>query len=120
MNEPIPLWVSRAWNHDPTNAASPSGFELWPEAQGRSLARKAAGAGLRFGHEQANLRRFVAVARDNYFVPRMVFGGIGMTKCASFSGAGDGVVREPHYPAWATCWRIALINASILLLLRLK
>jgi hypothetical protein len=62
------------------------------------------------------------VARDNNFASRMVLGGMGVTSCASSHAAGlaDGVVQEPRYPAWATCWRIALINASMLLLLRLK
>ena len=59
-------------------------FALWPEAQGRGLAREAAGAALRFGHEQAGLRRIIAVAREDNFASRMVLGGIGMTECASF------------------------------------
>ncbi len=63
-------------------------FALWPEAQGRGLAREAAGAALRFGHEQAGLRRIVAVARENNVVSRMVLGGIGMTECASFMQQG--------------------------------
>ncbi len=63
-------------------------FALWPEASGRGLAREAAGAALRFGHEQAGLARIVAVARDNNFASRMVLGGIGMTECASFFQQG--------------------------------
>ena len=63
-------------------------FALWPEAQGRGLAREAAGAALRFGHEQARLRRIVAVARENNFASRMVLGGIGMTECANFMQHG--------------------------------
>jgi RimJ/RimL family protein N-acetyltransferase len=63
-------------------------FALWPEAQGRGLAREAAGAALRFGHEQARLRRIVAVARENNFASRMVLGGIGMTACADFMQHG--------------------------------
>ncbi len=59
-------------------------FALWPEAQGRGLAREAAGAALRFGHQQARLRRIVAVARENNFASRMVLGGIGMTACGCF------------------------------------
>src|ERR1700761_2312461 len=34
-------------------------FALWPEAQGRGLAREAAGAALRFGHEEAGLTHIV-------------------------------------------------------------
>src|ERR1700734_4146901 len=59
-------------------------FALWPEAQGRGLARQAAGAALRFGHQQARLPRIVAVARENNFASRVVLGGIGMTECDSF------------------------------------
>ncbi|MEJ0019237.1 MAG: GNAT family N-acetyltransferase [Acetobacteraceae bacterium] len=97
-------------------------FALWPEAQGRGLAREAAGAALRFGHAQAGLTRIVAVARASNFASRMVLGGIGMTECECFeqlgwpmvmyesvAGAGrsgvgpdDGVTR-PGRPAGA--WR---------------
>src|SRR6476469_6692686 len=35
-------------------------FAFWPEAQGRGIAREAAGSALRFGHECGNLRRIVA------------------------------------------------------------
>src|SRR3984885_10527848 len=63
-------------------------FALWPEAQGRGLAREAAGAALRFGHEQAGLRRILAVARASNFASRMVLGGIGMTACDSFTQNG--------------------------------
>jgi RimJ/RimL family protein N-acetyltransferase len=63
-------------------------FALWPEAQGRGMAREAAGAALRFGHEQAGLRRIVAVARENNTASRMVLGGIGMTECAGFVQQG--------------------------------
>jgi RimJ/RimL family protein N-acetyltransferase len=63
-------------------------FALWPEAQGRGLAREAAGAALRFGHDEAGLTRIVAVARANNFASRMVLGGIGMTACESFMQNG--------------------------------
>jgi RimJ/RimL family protein N-acetyltransferase len=63
-------------------------FALWPDAQGRGLAREAAGAALRFGHEQAKLRRIVAVAREDNFASRMVLGGIGMTAGAGFVQQG--------------------------------
>lgn len=59
-------------------------FALWPEAQGRGLAREAAGAALRFGHDEAGLTRIVAVARTSNFASRIVLGGIGMTACGSF------------------------------------
>ena len=59
-------------------------FALWPEAQGRGLAREAAGAALRFGHERAGLPRIIAVARAGNFASRMVLGSIGMHECARF------------------------------------
>jgi len=63
-------------------------FAFWPEAQGRGLAREAAGAALRFGHEIAKLERIVAVARDENFASRMVLGGIGMTEAGHFTQGG--------------------------------
>lgn len=63
-------------------------FALWPEAQGRGLAREAAGAALRYGHEEAGLTRIVAVARAGNFASRMVLGGIGMTPAYTFEQNG--------------------------------
>lgn len=63
-------------------------FALWPEAQGRGLAREAASGALRFGHEKANLSRVVAVARASNFASRTVLGSIGMTECETFTQAG--------------------------------
>jgi RimJ/RimL family protein N-acetyltransferase len=59
-------------------------FALWPEAQGRGLAREAAAAALRFGHDQAGLPRIIAVARASNFGSRTVLGSIGMTECGGF------------------------------------
>jgi RimJ/RimL family protein N-acetyltransferase len=67
-------------------------FALWPEAQGRGLAREAAFAALRFGHEQARLPRIVAVARASNFGSRTVLGSIGMTECESFTQGGFAMV----------------------------
>lgn len=70
-------------------------FALWPEAQGRGLAREAAAAALRFGHDDAGLARIIAVARASNFGSRMVLGGIGMTECGGFVQAGwDMVMYE--------------------------
>ena len=63
-------------------------FALWPEAQGRGLAREAASAALRFGHQEAQLARIVAVARASNFASRTVLAGIGMTECARFMQDG--------------------------------
>jgi RimJ/RimL family protein N-acetyltransferase len=82
-------------------------FALWPEAQGRGLAREAAGAALRFGHDEAGLARIVAVARASNFASRMVLGGIGMTECDSFIQNGWPMVlyesvRCPSAVTWET------------------
>ncbi len=63
-------------------------FALWPEAQGRGLAREAAFAALRFGHERAGLPRIVAVARESNFGSRMVLGSIGMRVAGTFEQRG--------------------------------
>jgi RimJ/RimL family protein N-acetyltransferase len=67
-------------------------FALWPEAQGRGLAREAAGAALRFGHQQAALERIIAVAREHNMGSRLVLAGIGMTECGSFEQQGHRMV----------------------------
>jgi RimJ/RimL family protein N-acetyltransferase len=67
-------------------------FALWPEAQGQGLAREAAGAALRYGHEQAGLARIVAVARESNFASRQVLGGIGMTEAEQFAQGGHAMV----------------------------
>jgi RimJ/RimL family protein N-acetyltransferase len=63
-------------------------FALWPEAQGRGLAREAASAALRYGHEQAGLTRITAVARETNFGSRTVLGSIGMSECDRFTQGG--------------------------------
>jgi RimJ/RimL family protein N-acetyltransferase len=67
-------------------------FALWPEVQGQGLAREAAGAALRYGHDQAGLSRIVAVARASNFASRMVLGGIGMTEAEQFEQSGHQMV----------------------------
>lgn len=67
-------------------------FAFWPEAQGRGLAREAAGAALRFGHERAGLERIVAVARESNFASRTVLGGIGMVEADGFVQGGHAMV----------------------------
>ena len=64
-------------------------FALWPEVQGRGLAREAASLALRFGHDQAGLNRIIAVARESNFASRTILGGIGMVECDVF-------VRDGH------------------------
>ena len=67
-------------------------FALWPAAQGRGLAREAAAAALRFGHQQARLQRIVAVARESNFASRMILGSIGMRECDAFIQQGHRMV----------------------------
>ena len=74
--------------HRPDGRGIALRFALWPEAQGRGLAREAASAALRFGHQYAGLPRIVAVAREQNFSSRMVLGGIGMVECGSFIQSG--------------------------------
>ena len=63
-------------------------FALDPDAQGRGLAREAAGAALRFGHDNTGLSRIVAVARESNVGSRVVLGTIGMAACESFTQNG--------------------------------
>jgi RimJ/RimL family protein N-acetyltransferase len=63
-------------------------FALWPEAQGRGLAREAAFTALRFGHDRAGLARIVAAARESNFGSRIVLGSIGMREVESFGARG--------------------------------
>lgn len=63
-------------------------FAVWPEAQGRGLAREAAAAALRFGHDEAHLKLVVGVARESNFASRTVLGSIGMTERGSFERDG--------------------------------
>jgi RimJ/RimL family protein N-acetyltransferase len=63
-------------------------FALWPEAQGRGLAREAAGTALRFGHAEVGLDRIIAVARTDNFASRTVLGSIGMRECERFRRNG--------------------------------
>ncbi len=67
-------------------------FALWPDVQGRGLAREAAGAALRFGHDRAGLRRIVAAAREANFASRTVLGSIGMVPCEEFVQHGHAMI----------------------------
>ena len=64
-------------------------FALGPDAQGRGLAREAAAAALRFGHDRAGLKRIVAIARESNVGSRIVLGSIGMTECEHFEQNGS-------------------------------
>jgi RimJ/RimL family protein N-acetyltransferase len=73
-------------------------FALWPEAQGRGLAREAAGMALRFGHDKACLPRIVAVARESNFASRTVLGSIGMMETEWFEQAGHRMILYSSQP----------------------
>jgi RimJ/RimL family protein N-acetyltransferase len=63
-------------------------FAFWPDSRGRGLAREAAGAALRFAHEQAGFARIVAVAREDNVASRTLLGAIGMRECEEFQREG--------------------------------
>jgi RimJ/RimL family protein N-acetyltransferase len=67
-------------------------FAFRPDVRGQGLAREAAGAALRFGHDRAGLPRIIAVARETNFSSRTVLGSIGMIEAASFLQAGHRMV----------------------------
>jgi RimJ/RimL family protein N-acetyltransferase len=74
-------------------------FALEPDAQGRGLAREAAGAALRFGHDRASLSRIVAVARESNVGSLHVLGAIGMIPGDSFVQNGYRMVLfESFWP----------------------
>lgn len=81
-------------------------FAFRPEMRGRGLAREAAGLALRFAHDQAGLRRVIAVARDDNFSSRVLLGAIGMRPCGSFERDGhsmlvfESVATRPPAGAW--------------------
>lgn len=67
-------------------------FAVANQAQGRGLAREAAFAALRFGHDRAGLPRIVAIARESNFGSRMILGGIGMRVAGGFDQRGYAMV----------------------------
>lgn len=81
-------------------------FAFRPETRGHGLAREAAGAALRFAHDQAGLRRVVAVTRDSNISSRVLLGAIGMRPCGTFDRDGhpmlvfESVATQPPADAW--------------------
>jgi RimJ/RimL family protein N-acetyltransferase len=75
-------------SHRPDGRGVALRFALWPDAQGRGLAREAALAALRYGHDRAGLDRIVAIARESNFGSRMILGGIGMREADCFTQRG--------------------------------
>jgi RimJ/RimL family protein N-acetyltransferase len=70
--------------HRPDGRGVALRFAFWPDARGVGLAREAAGAALRFGHEVADMPRIIAVAREENFASRMVLGAVGMAEVERF------------------------------------
>jgi RimJ/RimL family protein N-acetyltransferase len=94
--------------HRPDGRGVALRFAVWPEAQGRGLAREAAFAALRFGHDKARLPRIVAVARSSNFGSRTILGGIGMREAERFEQRGYAMilyesVSSPGNPATPDC-----------------
>ncbi|WP_459674836.1 GNAT family N-acetyltransferase [Acidisoma sp. 7E03] len=65
-------------------------FAFWPEARGQGLAREAAMAALRFGHDRRGLGRIVAVARESNLASRTLLAGIGMIEEPEHAFERDG------------------------------
>jgi len=74
--------------HRPDGRGVALRFAFWPDARGIGLAREAAGAAVRFGHEVAALPRIIAVAREENFASRMVLGAVGMAESERFVREG--------------------------------
>ena len=64
-------------------------FAFTPVSRGRGLAREAAGAALRFAHDQADIHRVIAVARESNIGSRTVLGAIGMREYDAFRRDGE-------------------------------
>ena len=67
-------------------------FAFWPGFHGHGYAREAAGAALRFGHDQAGLSRVIAVSRESNVGSRTVLGAIGMVACETFVRNGETMI----------------------------
>ena len=63
-------------------------FALQPSARGRGLAREAAGAALRFAHDEG-IETVIAIAREDNRSSRLVLGSIGMTVAGDFDRDGN-------------------------------
>jgi RimJ/RimL family protein N-acetyltransferase len=99
--------------HRPDGRGVALRFAVSHEAQGRGLAREAAFAALRFGHEKAGLPRILAVARQSNFGSRIVLGGIGMREAETFEQSGYTMIL--YESLWTTpCLRAAPSPASTL------
>jgi RimJ/RimL family protein N-acetyltransferase len=75
-------------DHRPDGRGVALRFAVSHDAQGRGLAREAAFAALRFGHDRSGLPHIVAVARESNFGSRTVLGSIGMREAETFEQGG--------------------------------
>ena len=78
-------------------------FAFDPAVQGRGLAREAAAAILRDGHDRAGLTRIVAIARDTNIASRMVLGSIGMREVTQFEQGGYTMLLYESIRATRSC-----------------
>ncbi len=67
-------------------------FAFSRESRGRGYAREAAGAALRFAHDEAALGRVVAVTKEDNFDSRVVLGAIGMRPVEQFMRGGSAML----------------------------
>jgi RimJ/RimL family protein N-acetyltransferase len=74
--------------HRPDGRGVAVRFAVQEDSQGRGLAREAAYAALRFGHDRAGLERIIGVVRESNFGSRTVLGNIGMHETGTFEQRG--------------------------------
>ncbi len=94
--------------HDRADGRSPAlRYAFDPAARGQGLGREAAGAALRFAHENARITCVFAVVRDDNIASRTVLGAIGMRPSESFQRDGQPVLvyRSVATPPPAGAWR---------------
>jgi RimJ/RimL family protein N-acetyltransferase len=91
--------------HRPDGRGVALRFALWPEAQGRGLAREAAFAALHFGHVRAGLVRIIGVARESNFGSRIVLGGIGMREAETFDQLGYKMILYESFSPRGERWK---------------
>ena len=94
--------------HDRADGRSPAlRYAFNPVARGHGLGREAAGAALRFAHENAGITRVFAVVRNDNIASRTVLGAIGMRLCETFQRDGQPVLvyESAATPPPAGAWR---------------
>ncbi|MDE1895748.1 MAG: GNAT family N-acetyltransferase [Rhodospirillales bacterium] len=75
--------------HRPDGRGVALRFAFYPEARGVGLAREAASAALIYAHDVMQIKRLVAVAREDNFASRQVLSSIGMSQISEFYRDGN-------------------------------